>query len=76
MLLTLELPDTVARRLEQHVPAEGRAEFLVQAVQRALPRYTEDELEAIAARVEADEALAAEMRDFDVCAADGLGTHF
>lgn len=76
MLVTLDLPDELAERLAERVPEPERNGFLTSAVRRALPRYTEDELAVIAAEVEADEVLTAEMREFDVCAADGLGKHF
>lgn len=76
MLLTLNLPESLARRLTDRASDGERERFVLEAIERALPRYTDEELERIGAEVEADEALNADMRAFDVCVADGLGDHF
>ena len=76
MLLTVELPEHVSDRLTRHVPEAERERFVAEAVAQALPEFTEDELEAIAAEVEGDATLDQERRDWDVCSADGLGDRF
>jgi hypothetical protein len=75
MIMTLDLPEDVASRLARQVAAADRETFVVQAIRRALPRFSEDELASIAADVEADQGLREEMRDFEACLSDGLDDH-
>ncbi|EHJ47846.1 hypothetical protein DFW101_1839 [Solidesulfovibrio carbinoliphilus subsp. oakridgensis] len=72
MQICVHLPEELAVRLRAAVPARERSAFIADLLRRALPQE-DDPLYRIARAVEEDAALAAEMADWDVTAADGLG---
>ncbi len=73
--LLVRLPEDLVRRLKRRVPARQRSDFLRNLLEQALPPDDEnDPLYKAAVAVEQDEALAAEMAEWDVTAGDGLGT--
>lgn len=72
--LLVRLPEDLVRRLKRRVPARQRSDFLRNLLEQALPPDDEnDPLYQAALAVEGDEALAAEMAEWDVTAGDGLG---
>jgi len=73
--LLVRLPEELARRLKQQVPARGRSAFVQHLLEQALaPEGGEgDPLYQAALEVEQDERLAAEMAEWDGTVADGLG---
>lgn len=72
--LLVRLPEGLARRLKQQVPARGRSAFVQRLLEQALaPEGGDDDpLYRAALEVEQDERLAAEMAEWDGTAADGL----
>jgi len=74
--LLLHLPDQLVRRLRRAVPARQRSKFIQDLLEQALPpdgAVETDPLYLAALSVEADEALAAEMVEWDSATiADGV----
>ena len=63
MQLLLHIPDTLAERFKQTLPARQRSDFVTQLLEKALP-VEEDPLYLAALDVEQDLALGAEMREW------------
>lgn len=66
--LLLHLPDDLVRRLRRAVPARQRSKFIQDLLEQALPPdgvIESDPLYLAALSVEADEALAAEMAEWE-----------
>ena len=66
--LLLHLPDGLVRRLRRAVPARQRSKFIQDLLEQALPpdgAVEADPLYLAALSVEADEALAAEMAEWE-----------
>jgi hypothetical protein len=74
--LLLHLPDELVRRLRRAVPARQRSKFIQDLLEQALPPdgvVETDPLYLAALSVEADEALAAEMAEWEpATVADGV----
>ena len=74
--LLLHLPDQLVRRLRRSVPARQRSKFIQDLLEQALPpdgAVETDPLYLAALSVEADEALAAEMAEWEpAMIADGV----
>jgi len=74
--LLLHLPDQLVRRLKRAVPSRGRSKFIQDLLEQALPpdgAVESDPLYLAALSVEADEALAAEMAEWEpATVADGV----
>ena len=74
--LLLHLPDELIRRLRRAVPARQRSKFIQDLLEQALPLdgvVETDPLYLAALSVEADEALAAEMAEWEpATVADGV----
>jgi len=74
--LLLQLPDQLVRRLRRAVPARQRSKFIQDLLEQALPpdgAVETDPLYLAALSVEADEALAAEMVEWEPATiADGV----
>jgi len=70
----IRLPEDLARRLRRCVPARERSAFVQRLLEQALPpdEGADDPLYLAALAVEADEQLAAEMKDWAVTLGDGL----
>lgn len=68
----LRLPDDLAARFRQAVPARERSAYVQKLLEEALPPEDDDWLYQVALEVEADEALRAEMAEWDVASGDGL----
>jgi metal-responsive CopG/Arc/MetJ family transcriptional regulator len=73
-LLLVDLPDELIRRLERTVPARQRSGFVQRLIEEALTHDAdEDQLYRIALAVERDEALNAEMAEWErATVGDGL----
>ena len=72
MQLLLHIPDALAERFKQTVPARQRSDFVAKLLEKALP-VEEDPLYRAALEVEQDLALGAEMREWrEGLIADGL----
>jgi hypothetical protein len=72
MQVLVHLPDTLAERFKQAVPARQRSEFVANLLEEALP-VEDDPLYLAALDVERDVALGAEMREWrEGLIADGL----
>ena len=72
MQLLLHIPDALAERFKQTVPARQRSDFVAKLLEKALP-VEEDPLYLAALEVEQDLALGAEMREWrEGLIADGL----
>jgi hypothetical protein len=72
MQLLLHLPDALAERFKQTVPARKRSDFVAKLLEKALP-VEKDPLYLLALEVEQDLALGAEMREWrEGLIADGL----
>ena len=72
MQLLLHIPDALAERFKQTVPARQRSEFVTKLLEKALP-VEEDPLYLAALEVEQDLALGVEMREWrEGLVADGL----
>jgi len=66
--LLLHLPDELIRRLKRAVPARQRSKFIQELLEQALPPdgiVEADPLYLAALSVEADEALAREMAEWE-----------
>lgn len=63
MQLLLHLPEELAERFKQAVPARQRSAFVASLLEQALP-VEDDPLYRIALEVEQDETLNAEMREW------------
>ena len=74
--LLLHLPDELIRRLRRAVPARQRSRFIQDLLEEALPPdgvVETDPLYLAALSVEADDALAAEMAEWEpATVADGV----
>ena len=72
MQLLLHIPDALAERFKQTIPARQRSDFVAKLLEKALP-VEEDPLYLAALEVEQDMALGAEMREWrEGLIADGL----
>ena len=72
MQLLVHLPDALAKRFKQAVPARQRSDFVAKLLEKALP-VEEDPLYLAALEVERDFALGEEMRQWrEGLMADGL----
>lgn len=72
MQLLFHIPDSLALRFKQAVPARQRSAFVSNLIQQALPEE-DDPLYQIALAVEQDEALGDEMRQWrNGLIADGI----
>lgn len=75
--ILLRLPDDLVRRFKRAVPVRERSAFIGRLLTEALPpdNADDDPLYRAALLVESDEALNAEMADWeDATRADGLDT--
>jgi hypothetical protein len=73
--LLVDLPDELVQRLERTVPARQRNGFVQRLIEEALPPEVDDDdlLYQTALAVERDEALNAEMAEWEqATAGDGL----
>ncbi|MDL2267415.1 hypothetical protein LJC09_02065 [Desulfovibrio sp. OttesenSCG-928-F20] len=72
MQLLLHLPESLAERFKQAVPARQRSAFVASLLEQALPEE-DDPLYRIALEVEQDAALCAEMQEWrDGLVGDGI----
>ena len=72
MQLLLHIPDTLAERFRQAIPARQRSAFVAGLLEQALPEE-DDPLYQIALEVEQDAALNDEMREWrEGLIADGV----
>jgi hypothetical protein len=72
MQLLLHIPDPLAERFKQAVPARQRSAFVSELLEKALP-VEDDPLYRIALEVEQDAVLGAEMREWrEGLVADGV----
>lgn len=72
MQLLLHLPDALAERFKQAIPARQRSAFVADLLEQALPEEN-DPLYQIALEVEQDAALNDEMREWrEGLIADGI----
>ena len=69
--LVLKLPDELVSRFKSMVPNRQRTRVIASLMESEIKRR-EQELELVAAEVEADVALREDMRDWDVTVADGI----
>ena len=63
MQVLLHIPDTLAERFKQAIPARQRSEFVAKLLEKALP-VEDDPLYLAALDVEQDSALGAEMLEW------------
>ena len=63
MQLLLHIPEALAERFKQTIPARQRSEFVAKLLEKALP-VEEDPLYLAALEVEQDLALGEEMREW------------
>jgi len=72
--LLVRLPEDLARRLKRRIPLRARSAFVQRLLEQALPpdEGEDDPLHQAALAVEQDEALAAEMAEWDATIGDGL----
>jgi len=72
--LLVRLPEGLAQRFRQRVPARQRSAFIQRLLEKALPLAEDDgdPLYLAALAVEGDERLTAELSEWDVTAGDGL----
>lgn len=63
MQMLFHIPDSIAERFKQAIPAKQRSAFITRLMEQALPE-NEDPLFLIAQEVERDAALEAEMREW------------
>lgn len=68
----LRIPDELADRLRDAVPARQRSAYIQKLLEQALPPKDDDWLYRIALEVEADEVLREEMKIWDTAVGDGL----
>jgi len=72
MQLLLHIPDSLAERFKQAIPARQRSAFVAGLLEQALPEE-DDPLYQLALEVEQDAALNAEMREWrEGLVADGI----
>ena len=72
MQLLLHIPDSIAERFKQAVPARQRSAFVTGLLEKALP-VEDDPLYLIALEVEQDAVLNAEMQEWrDALMTDGI----
>ncbi len=72
MQLLLHLPDSLAERFKQAIPARQRSAFIAGLLEQAFPEEN-DPLYRIALEVERDAALTAEMREWrEALVGDGI----
>lgn len=71
MQILIHLPDDLAARFRQAVPARQRSAYVADLLRKSLP-VDDDPLYRLACEVEEDEALNREMADWDSVAGDGL----
>lgn len=70
--LLVHLPEDLVARLRRAVPSRQRSQFIQQLIEAALPPWDDDPLYQAALQVERDEALNAELANWDTTAGDGL----
>ena len=70
----VRIPEQLARRLKQRIPARGRSAFVQRLLEEALPpdEGEDDPLYRAALAVEQDTRLTAEMAEWDATIAGGL----
>jgi hypothetical protein len=71
--LLIRLPDALAKRLKRHVSVRQRSQFIQRLLEDALPPEDgsdDDPLYQAALAVEKDQALAAEMAEWEVATLD------
>lgn len=71
--LLVRISDVVARRLRRKVPARQRSKFIEDLLEQALPPEQSDDQDPLylaALAVEQDEALAAEMAEWEAATID------
>lgn len=68
--LLVHLPDELIARFRRTVPARQRSRFVQELIEAALPAETDDPLYQAALAVERDEALNAEMAEWEQAAVD------
>ncbi|HEV2301722.1 MAG TPA: hypothetical protein VGR91_09160 [Stellaceae bacterium] len=75
--LLLRLPESLVRRFKRTIPVRRRSKFVEELLEQALPAEhggDDDPLYQAALAVERDEALAAEMSEWEAATlSDGLG---
>lgn len=70
MQILVRLPDDLAVRFKTTIPARSRSAFIARLLARELPSES-DELYRLALEVENDDALNADLADWDATVADG-----
>lgn len=70
--ILVHLPDDLVLRFRRLVPPRQRSRFVQRLLEEALPTSDDDPVYQAALAVERDEALNAEMADWDVTIGDGL----
>lgn len=68
----LRLPDDLAYRFRQAVPARERSAYVQKLLEQALPPKDDDWLYKVALAATADQEHDQEWRDWEVTAADGV----
>jgi predicted transcriptional regulator len=71
--LLVRISDDVARRLRRAVPARQRSRFIEDLLEQALPAEGDDDRDPLylaALAVEQDDALAAEMAEWEIATID------
>lgn len=72
--ILLHLPEDLARRFKQAIPARQRSGFVQKLLEKALPEEGDDPLYQAALAVEADAALHEEMAEWEsATVGDGIG---
>ena len=72
--ILLHLPEELARRFRNAVPARQRSSFVQKLLENALPEESDDPVYHTALAVEQDAALNAEMAEWEnATVGDGLG---
>lgn len=64
MQMLFHIPDPVAERFKQAIPARQRSAYIAKLMEDSLPDENDDPLYKIALAVEADSALNAEMKEW------------
>ena len=69
--LLISMPDAIVARLRSVIPDRHRSKFIAKVVEEELKRR-EEALYQCALKVEREEALNQEMKDWDVTSGDGM----
>jgi len=67
----ISMPDSILSRLRAVVPDRQRSKFITRVVEEELKKH-EEALYQCALKVEQDEALNAEMKEWEVTTGDGI----